>query len=222
MSTRAFRTVTLVTALALAALLPALYFSAPAQAQNVVRDEIVRITDVFSGTQASSVRIVLEYPRATFNTDNTLALTVDDYPFLYLRLCGTCDWTRADPPTSPKKVYNKLNQVQVRVSLPQLCPSTDYGMDIAIHSVDVADPPEDFTPDSSPHGFGFPSVDGPTIGTISGTVDDTTANVLVSINTDNYADKTVYLRYRVYDSGNAWTTTHGEDSNEVEFNLERT
>ena len=72
MSTRAFRTITLATALVLAALIPALYFSALAQAQNVVRDDIVRITDVFNGTQASSVRIVLEYPTETFNTDNTL------------------------------------------------------------------------------------------------------------------------------------------------------
>ena len=64
MSTRAFRTVTLVTALALAALIPALFLSTPAQAQDNVRDEIVRITDVFSGTQASSVRIVLEYPQS--------------------------------------------------------------------------------------------------------------------------------------------------------------
>ena len=74
MSTRAFRTVTLVTALALAALLPALFLSAPAQAQNVVRDDIVRITDVFSGTQSASVSIVLEYPTETFNTDSTRAV----------------------------------------------------------------------------------------------------------------------------------------------------
>ena len=69
MSTRAFRTITLATALVLAALIPALYFSALAQAQNVVRDDIVRITDVFNGTQTASVRIVLEYPTETFNTD---------------------------------------------------------------------------------------------------------------------------------------------------------
>ena len=54
------------------------------------------------------------------------------------------------------------------------------------------------------HGFGFTSVDGPTIGTISGTVDDTTANVLVSINSDSYSQKTIYLRYRVYDSGDEY------------------
>ena len=67
MSTRAFRTITLATALVLAALIPALYFSALAQAQNVVRDDIVRITDVFSGTQSASVVIVLEYSTPTFN-----------------------------------------------------------------------------------------------------------------------------------------------------------
>ena len=80
--------------------------------------------------------------------------------------------------------------------------------------------PDGFTPDSTPRGFGFTSVDGATIGTISGTVDGTTATVLVSINTDNYADKTVHLRYRIYGSGNEWTTTQGEDRDEVEFPLE--
>ena len=92
---------------------------------------------------------------------------------------------------------------------------------IAIHSVDLSNPlPDGFTPDSTPHGFGFTSVDGATIGTISGTVDSTTATVLVSINTDNYADKTVRLRYRIYGSGSEWTTTQGEDRDEVEFTLE--
>ena len=91
-------------ALSLSALLPALYLSTPAQAQNEIRNDIVRITDVFSGTQASSVVIVLEYPTVTFNTDDTVAVA---YPYLYLRLCDTCDWTRADPPTSPKKVYGQ-------------------------------------------------------------------------------------------------------------------
>ena len=56
MSTRAFRTVTLATALVLAALIPALFLSTPAQAQD-----IVRIVDVFSGTQTATIVIVLEY-----------------------------------------------------------------------------------------------------------------------------------------------------------------
>ncbi len=199
------RMLALAFALTLSALLPALYLSTPAQAQNVPRDDIVRITDVFSGTQSSSVVIVLEYPTETFNTDDTVAVA---YPYLYLRLCDTCDWTRADPPTSPKRVYNKPNQIQVRVSLPQLCPSTDYGMDVAIHSQDLSNPLQtDFTPDSTPHGFGFPSVEGPTIGTISGTVDSTTATVLVFINSENSANKTIYLRYRV----------HGTDGNGDEY-----
>ena len=211
------RMLALAFALTLSALLLALYLSTPAQAQNVPRDDIVRITDVFSGTQSASVVIVLEYPRDTFNTDDTLAVA---YPYLYLRLCDACDWTRANPPTSPKKVYGQPRQVQTRVSLPQLCPSTDYGMDVAIHSQDLSNPLQtDFTPDSTPHGFGFPSVEGPTIGTISGTVDSTTATVLVFINSENSANKTIYLRYRVYDSGDAWTTTNGVDRNEVDFTL---
>ena len=61
------RMLAFVVALALSALLPALYLSTSAQAQNVIRDDIVRITDVFSGTQAASVVIVLEYPTDTFN-----------------------------------------------------------------------------------------------------------------------------------------------------------
>ena len=93
-------------------------------------------------------------------------------------------------------------------------------MDVAIHSENLSNPlPTDFTPDSTPHGFGFPSVEGATIGTISGTVDMTTANVLVSINTDSYSQKTIYLRYRVYNSGDAWTSTNGVHRNEVEFTL---
>ena len=72
-------------------------------------------------------------------------------------------------------------------------------MDIAIHRQEMPDPlPDGFTPDTTPRGFGFTSAAGATIGTISGTVDGTSANVLVSINTDSYSQKTIYLRYRVY------------------------
>ena len=99
MSTRAFRTITLATALVLAALIPALYFFAPAQAQNVVRDDIVRITDVFSGTQSASVVIVLEYSTPTFNG----AMRIVEYPNLFVRLCDDCGWTRTESPTKPTK-----------------------------------------------------------------------------------------------------------------------
>ena len=61
------RMLAFVAAVALSALLPAIYLPTPAQAQNVIRDDIVRITNVFSGTQSASVRIVLEYPRNTFD-----------------------------------------------------------------------------------------------------------------------------------------------------------
>ena len=218
------RMLAFVAAVALSTLLPALYLSTPAQAQNVPRDEIVRITDVFSGTQSASVRIVLEYPGNTFDGDTVLVT----YPPLYLRLCDNCDWQRANSPESPKKVFQQPRRIQVSVPLPQLCASTDYGMDVAIHSENLSNPlPVDFTPDSNPHGFGFPSVDGPTIGSISGTVDGATANVLVSINTDNSSQKTVYLRYRIYGTdGNgdeyAWQPDpplEAMDRNEASFDL---
>ena len=41
----------------------------------------------------------------------------------------------------------------------------------------------------------------------------------MSINSDSYSQKTIYLRYRVYDSGDAWTTANGVHRNEVEFKL---
>ena len=222
------RMLAFVVALALSALLPALYLSTPAHAQNVVRDDIVRITDVFSGTQASSVVIVLEYPTNTFDENGDVVVA---YPYLYLRLCNTCNWRRADAPTSPKKVYDKPNQVQVRVSLPQLCPSTDYGMDVAIHRENLSNPlPTDFTPDSTPHGFGFPSVEGATIGTISGTVD---MHYCERPRVHQYAKaihkRQFYLHYRVYNSGDLhedyeqnWENAEAQGRNEVEFTLIRT
>ena len=214
MSTRAFRTITLATALVLAALIPALFLSTPAQAQA---QDIVRIVDVFSGTQTATIVIVLEYETDTFNQNDRVVT----YPVLYVKPCENCNWAPTGDPRSPKKVYNQPNQIAISVPLPPLCASTEYGMRIK-----VGEPDDESGLD---HGFGFTSIDGPTIGDISGTVDGTTANVFVSINNENYSQKAVYLRYRVYGVAQ-WTEPGNPDDddgdgypragrNQVEYNL---